>query len=155
MTLLLAQIFYKSGNYSEALLIFENLLSNQIFEKEQLEVNILACKSQLGHDYSSTWNQKNFDTVYNLALTKLSCEEIKAVKDLVHKCHELLEDDIQSNGDRINAELLSICTMMMENKKCWPEANFLLRKLKTSNKYNIFFKDLFNHFLDSILFKLQ
>ena len=133
MILLLAQVLYKLGEYSSALGFFERLYSDHSFDREQLEVNILACKSQLNQDHSGL-KFESFDSAYNFALTKLTCKGVKTSQEFIEKCIELHGQDSGSDGDRINAEIVSICAIMTESKENWPEANFLLRKLKTSKQ---------------------
>lgn len=126
MKLLKGQIFYRLERFDEAVDIFQSLIKTGEFSKDELQVNLLAAKAQAG--INSNENVDSYDSKYNLALVKLSNNELKAAEQLVNE----LETENISQSDSLNMQLVSTCAMMGD-KDNWPEAEFLLRKLKTTD----------------------
>jgi tetratricopeptide (TPR) repeat protein len=130
LNLLKGQILYRLERFEEADEIFNNLIKTDEFSNQDLQVNLLAAKAQAG--INSYEKVDSYDSAYNLALVKFANNEFKATEQLVNECEKFLELESVSQSDSINLKLISICAMMGE-KTNWPEAEFLLRKLKTFN----------------------
>lgn len=132
LSLLQGQILYRLERFDEAIEIFDNLIKTGEFTSEELQVNLLASKAQAG--INSNEMVDSYDSTYNLALVKLANNEFKAAEQLIKDCQKYLENegDDKSQNDSINLKLIEICAMMGE-KNNWPEAEFLLRKLKAFN----------------------
>ena len=133
LKLLQGQILYRLERFGEAVEIFNSLIKTGEFSTEDLQVNLLASKAQAG--INSSEKVDSYDSAYNLALVKLSTNEFKAVEQLVNDCEKYLENEGYNQShqsDLINLKLISTCAMMGE-KDNWPEAEFLLRKLKAFN----------------------
>ena len=127
--LLKGQILYRLERFDEAADIFNNLLKIGEFPSEELQINLFAAKAQAG--LNSDEKVESFDSAYNLALIKLNSNDKKSVESLVDNCEKYFVNENTSQSDLINLKLVSIC-VLMSNKDNWPEAEFLLRKLKTS-----------------------
>lgn len=128
LNLLKGQILYRLERFQEAVEIFNNLIETDEVSNKDLQVNLLAAKAQAG--INSNEKVESYDSAYNLALVKLANNEFKATEQLVNECEKFLELEDISQSDSINLKLISTCAMMGE-KDNWPEAEFLLRKLKT------------------------
>lgn len=126
MKLLKGQIFYRLERFDKAVNIFKSLIKTGEFSFDDLQVNLLAAKAQAG--INSNEKVDSYDSKYNLALVKLANNEFKASEKLVKE----LETENVNQSDSLNMQLVSTCAMMGD-KDNWPEAEFLLRKLKTIN----------------------
>lgn len=125
LKLLKAQVLYRLERFDEAAEIFERIQNN---DSEELKVNLLAAKGQAGQNYEMITNpDSSFDLKYNLALTKFFSKDFKASEILAADCQS---SESTSIADLVNSKLLSICSLMA-NKENYPEADFLLRKLRT------------------------
>ena len=134
--LLKAQILYRLERFEESANIFESLIKSEQFSVEELQVNLTAARSQnqgnedLSQLASSSFD--SFDSMYNLALIKLASKDFKGAEQLANECYDkFVFDENVNQADIINSQLLAICARM-NDKNNWPEAEFLLRKLKTS-----------------------
>lgn len=127
--LLEGQALYRLERFEEAAEIFQNLLQAGDFPAEELQVNLLAAQSQakLPTDFV---DPKSFDATYNLALAKLSTGNFKEAERLATASGIFSLDENTCPSDMINAQLVTICSMI-PSKDDWPEAECLLRKLKT------------------------
>ena len=135
--LLKGQIFYRLERFEEAADIFEELIGLEEFPIEELKVNLLAARSQIkgnttSSDFHESSNIDSFDLIYNSALFKMASNDFKSAELLANGCFDkYVHDENVSQSDLINAKLVAICALM--NDKCnWPESEFLLRKLKAS-----------------------
>lgn len=131
LLLLKGQALYRLERFDEAVEIFKSLLKTDEFSAEELNVNLLAAKAQAKIDHDGAI-EPSFDSTYNLALIKLATNDFEAAEKIADDCEKFLESGIASQNDLINSKLVSTCALMAE-KDNWPEAEFILRKLKTSN----------------------
>ena len=132
--LLQGQILYRLERFEEAASIFEDLIKTEEFPIHELEINLLAARSQiLGQEQFLKGD--SFDFVYNSALVKLASNDFEGAEQLANECYDKFAlDENVCKSDLINVQLLAICAAM-NDKNDWPESEFLLRKLKTSNRY--------------------
>lgn len=130
--LLRGQALYRLERFEEAAMIFQSLLENGDFPAEELQVNLLAAKSQAKLPTDSM-ECKSFDVSFNLALAKLLTGNFKEAEDLATDCEQFSLDENTSSSDLVNAQLVCICAMMA-SKENWPEAECLLRKLQINQK---------------------
>lgn len=131
--LLKAQILYRLERFEESANIFESLIASEKFPVEELQVNLMAARSQkqVNEDLNQLVSD-SFDSMYNLALIRLASNDFKGAEQLANECYNKFAFDENFNqADIINSQLLAICARM-NDKNNWPEAEFLLRKLKTS-----------------------
>ena len=131
--LLKAQILCRLERFEESSNIFESLIKSEQFPVEELQVNLMAARSQnQGNEDLSQLASSSFDSMFNLALVKLASKDFKGAEQLATECYDKFAFDENVNqADIINSQLLAICARM-NDKNNWPEAEFLLRKLKTS-----------------------
>lgn len=131
--LLQGQVFYRLERFEEAADIFQHLIDSEEFPVEELEVNLLAAQSQIKNHQDKS-NGNSFDFLYNSSIAKLSSNDFIAAEKLANECFEkFAHNENVSQSDLINAKLVGICALMNDSNN-WPESEFLLRKLKTSNK---------------------
>lgn len=131
--LLLGQVFYRLERFEEAADIFQELIDSEEFPIEELEVNLLAARSQTKAQCQFDLSGYSFDVIYNYSLTKLASNDFALAEQLANESFEKFShEENVSQTDLINAKLVAICALMNDSRN-WPESEFLLRKLKTSN----------------------
>lgn len=132
--LLKAQCLYRLERFSESAEIFDALKNSQSFQIAELDVNLLAVMAQSGQTIEHVPSLINFDLVYNVALVYLNSKQLGLAEQYASDCAEFTNQDDVSSGDLINSQIVSICALLASDANS-PEAEFLLRKLKTRNEY--------------------
>ena len=134
--LLKAQILYRLERFEESAEIFQKLLQSNQCPSQELQVNLLAAMSQARINFDLEFfnqNEHSFEISYNLALLKYFSKNFKAAGKYADNCDYFACNEDTSPSDLINAQLVSICSLMSD-KYNWPEAECLLRKLKSRNE---------------------
>ena len=134
--LLKGQVLYRLEQFKEAADIFESLLNsnNGEFGVDELKVNLLAASAQAGINSGQLPEVeiRSFDKFYNQALVELSSSEYKKAESLATDCEAFGYDENVRPTDLVNSKLAAICASMNDPKNI-PEAEYLLRKLKSSS----------------------